>query len=478
MSMGWKLPIKVWGISFVLIACGAMTSNPLLTVCAIALLPIFAHLLWRPGEPPVLFLACVLQWLQAVAGILYCDLYGATLWLRGGETLEKSTWLSLCAILVLAIAMRLVLPKQRTQPKLVSQMAVLREDRLFTLYLLSFFIFSFLGAVAFYISALTQIITAIISLKWAVIFLFAYAVFLNKKGYGRLTLVICLEVAVGFLGFFSGFKTIFFILLLALPAASAHIKVNRVILMGAIAVMMFFLCIFWSAIKVDYRDFLNQGAKQQVVVVSVSERISKLGELITELGPDDFWRGLDELLLRVTYVEYFSQVIYNVPENIDFEHGKLWKEAIVHVMTPRIFFPKKAALEDSERTSYYTGQEVSGVEQGTSIGIGYIGESYIDFGPIGMFCPIFGLGMFFGLVYRYFVFYQPIKVLGFGLATAVLMLGANNIETSNIKLVGGNLSAFLVLALFAKCFGSQIWKAITTPSSFVGKKPKEQIRAR
>ena len=39
---------------------------------------------------------------------------------------------------------------------------------------------------------------------------------------------------------------------------------------------------------------------------------------------------------------------------------------------------------------------VAGKDRGTSISIGYVGESYIDFGYVGMFLRILGLGYAFG----------------------------------------------------------------------------------
>ena len=58
----------------------------------------------------------------------------------------------------------------------------------------------------------------------------------------------------------------------------------------------------------------------------------------------------------------------------------------------------------------YTGSRVAGTEEGTSIGIGYMAESYIDFGPIYMFVPILLLGVFYGLIYRYFIARKDFRV--------------------------------------------------------------------
>ncbi|MFN2508810.1 MAG: hypothetical protein ABR589_08565, partial [Chthoniobacterales bacterium] len=132
----------------------------------------------------------------------------------------------------------------------------------------------------------------------------------------------------------------------------------------------------------------------------------------------------------------------------------LWAGAIEHVLKPRLFFPDKAAIDDSERTSQYTGMEVAGAEQGTSIGIGYFAESYVDFGPVGMFMPIALLGAGLGLIYRLFVIKARYKLLGGAIVTSIMVFGASTIETSNMKVIGGVLTMFFVMGglywLFAR----------------------------
>jgi hypothetical protein len=131
------------------------------------------------------------------------------------------------------------------------------------------------------------------------------------------------------------------------------------------------------------------------------------------------------------------------------------------VLTPRLLFPNKASIDDSARTEKYTGVQVSGTEQGTSISLGYVAESYIDFGVKGMFAPILLLGLFYGLIYRFFADHQRYRVLGFAMATAILVFGAYTIETSNIKLLGGNLMALIVIGLFSKIAGGWFWQGLT-----------------
>ena len=92
-------------------------------------------------------------------------------------------------------------------------------------------------------------------------------------------------------------------------------------------------------------------------------------------------------------------------------------------------------------------------ERGTSIGIGYVAESYVDFGPILMFVPIFLLGVFYGLIYRVFVIHSRSKLICTAIATSILIFTASKIETSNIKIVGGTVTALLVVGIIYFAFG-------------------------
>src|SRR5437763_3280459 len=95
----------------------------------------------------------------------------------------------------------------------------------------------------------------------------------------------------------------------------------------------------------------------------------------------------------------------------------------------------------------YTGVQTASSEQGTSIGIGYVAESYVDFGPQFMFLPIFLMGVFYGLIYRAFVTQSRYALLGTATASAILIFGAYAIETSNIKFVGGNVTVLVVMTI-------------------------------
>src|SRR5439155_11151925 len=76
------------------------------------------------------------------------------------------------------------------------------------------------------------------------------------------------------------------------------------------------------------------------------------------------------------------------------------REAVEHILTPRVFFPDKPIVtSDSELVRRYAGVWVAGVEQNTSIAFGYAAESYVDFGVPMMFLPIAVFGFAMGLAY-------------------------------------------------------------------------------
>ena len=460
------LPLWLWGIAVLFAVRGAFSTNPVLTPCAILLLPLLASLLWFQGEPPVLLFACAMQWLQASAAIFYSNYYELPLsqeWEFGGPELVKATWLSLIGVLVVALGMRLALLRHPSDvgKQAAKETRLLQPVRIFVLYLIAFVVFAVVGRVAWSMPSLAQPLLATMTLKWVLVFLLAHSVLNQRRHYALLWIAVGLEFITGVLGFFAGFKDIFFMLLVVLPGAHFMFKGRRLAQFCTVVTLVVALAVVWTAIKPDYREFLNQGTGQQSVLVPVDQRVEKLNELVGDITQAKLQAGLEDSVLRMSYVKYFALSIVNVPANIPHENGALWLGAVKHVLTPRLLFPNKAALDDSEIASHYTGIEVAGAERGTSIGIGYMGESYIDFGPVGMFAPILLLGLFYGFIYRFFACHHPVKVVGFAMATAILIFGAYTIETSSAKLVGGNLLGLLVVGLFAKFAGPWFWKQIS-----------------
>ena len=458
-----RLPSWVWVIWMVLVVWGATTVNPLITVCSLLMLPVIPLLLWRLGEPPVLMFAAAMQWLQAAVGIFYHNSQRDTLeGYFGGPELGRAIWLSLGGVLAVTVGMRVALAgvKQRNASAFESEVREFPLERLVAAFVLLFVLSTAIRAVAGIVPGLTQPLLAATSLHWIPVMFLAQAVLAQRRGYGWLVLIVAFEFAIGSIGFFSGFKEVFFLLAVVLLTAQAGLSQQRWLAICFVGVFILAANCIWTAIKVDYRFFLNEGTGEQVATAPTAARIDKLVELLGELDQEKIENGFEQSMQRLSYVELFAHCMVTVPAELPYEHGALWLGAVQQVFTPRLLFPDKAPIHDSYRAQKYTGINWAGPEEGASIGLGYMAESYIDFGPVFMFAPIFLLGVFYGLIYRLFAYPKTGQLLGMALAVCILVFGACTIETSNIKLVGGNTMALLVMWLFKWQLGKPFMRFI------------------
>jgi len=119
------------------------------------------------------------------------------------------------------------------------------------------------------------------------------------------------------------------------------------------------------------------------------------------------------------------------------EDGRLWLDAVTRPFMPRLFFPDKDVIDESSLTNKYTGLSIAGTNEGAQISLGYMAESYVDFGMFGMMLPIFLLGLLLGLISRWLMRHRHARgVLGIGMSGSIIFAAAA-IETSTAKVIGG-----------------------------------------
>jgi len=453
------VPVPFWVLTLFAAGTAGLTANPSLSAVSILLLPILGSLLWRKGESPILLFCCAMQWLQAVAGVFYADYQDISQHsLFGVSEMDKATWLSLCGVLVLAVGMRLALcvksrPKQIGNEQGFKDISLLRA---FIAWVAAFGVAWIASIFAWRFAGLTQIIYAFIAFKWVFFFVLARLVILKDRGYSLLLIAVAVEFTNGVIGYFGGFKEVLFMLLIVVFSIPGRLSWRSRELVAATTCLVLAASLLWTSVKMEYRAFLNQGTNEQKVTIPVKERFEKLGQLLKDLNRVRLTDNIDDLVMRVSYTMYFAHTLDYVPAIVPYERGQLWFDAIARVFMPRLFFPNKSATNDSLRAEKYTGIKVAGTEEGSSIGIGYMGESYIDFGLYGMFLPIFLLGAFFGMIYRYFAFSSKSWLLGSAIATAILFLSAQKVETSNVKIVGGAVTVCLVMFVFDRSLGPRV----------------------
>ena len=461
------LPPNVIAAMLAFSLLGLLTANPLLTTAALAALPFIVALSWRPGEPPVLTFVLGFHWLQTTAKVFYANALGV----RASEVVlfesvsayanvETATWLSLAGTLAVTLGVFAVL---RTLPP-PDREAIAERARRFSIpktfwtYLVVSFALTTLYEGLGYWSAYRSIVLGAVQVKWALYFLLAYLGILRREGYAYVGSAFAIEFISG-IGFFSGFKEVIFVTIIAYFAARSKITVGTAARGLVAIVVLMVIGAAWTVVKPTFRSAIGEKGRQGAVV-SQEEQITTLVALISELDGAALGAGLEPLVSRISYVDFFGYTLSYVPAVAPHEGGALWGAAVRHILTPRILFPNKPSIvSDSEITNRYTGLGVAGEGQGTSISIGYMAESYVDFGRFWMFLPIFLTGIWRGAMFRFFASSRDMQLLGYAFAAA-LFTQTYQLEAATGKLLGGVTMRFIVLALLFRFVGPYLMRRL------------------
>ena len=307
----------------------------------------------------------------------------------------------------------------------------------------------FFGSLSTLSESVRQLFLAGASIQWIGIFLLAYVCLSQKRGLSYLLVAVGIEVALGFTGFFGEFRIVFLVLFVAFASAKPKLHFSSVAAIVVAAAFALLLTVFWSAIKTDYREYINKGSAAQVVLVPLEDRFRFLADRVSNADANTMTKGMDLLLRRISYVEFFGATLNFVPDGRPHENGAMTMAAVTHIFFPRLLFPDKAPLpNDTAVTVAYTGLPIE-VRPGTSVSIGYAGELYIDFGVLGMMACMGILGFFYGEASRYIQQRFSSALIAYGATIALLMPGFY-FETSLPKVLGGVITSFLVLLLMGK----------------------------
>lgn len=449
---------------------GLFTPNPLLTAAGVLLIPLLFRLLWRPGEPPVLLFGAGMQWLSVYLPVINANISGQSVdefyYL---PTIGVAAWLGLVTIIVLAFGMRVGVGPWGLidSRRLDAWAAQLDASRLLLAYLVALGLAFIIPGIAAQAGGARQLLLPLAELRWILGFMILWGAV--RGAIPRLWAVslVLLEITLGFGSYFSGFKLIVYLAVLAMLAGGGfRVRLFRPAVIG-VFVLVLSLGLFWQSIKVEYRSFLNQGTGMQVVLVSPVERAGFILQKAMDFEAEDLLYGFETLFDRLGYLEYFARSIGQVPDITPHQQGRLLIEVFQHIFLPRLFFPDKPAINASERTNEFTGIVVAGAEQGTAISIGYAGESYIDFGPFFMFAPIFLYGFFWGWGYRFLVRRSRFTLLSVCTAVVFLMPAVLHFEASNLIIIGGGVTSLLVLTILLSLFGPMLWRYLTAGRGIV-----------
>lgn len=423
-------------VLFIFLGFCLLTPNPILSTYALIAILVIFYNLWIPAQPPVLFIALAFQWLQASTEIIQANLAGVDINTYCNSLLAfQSVFSALTGLIIISISCKQVIKRAKWSISNYSQyLEKVNIKKLFTIYLLSIILASALQQ--FRIGGIAQIVYSIQLLKWGLYVILVFSVLYKKEKIFLLIATFSIEFISGFTGFFSDFRTVIIITVISVLTIEYKIDIKRILIINLFFMPVFLIFLVWTGIKGEYRNFLNQGTKGQVVLVSESEALLKLWELAKNFSAEDTERVLDNALDRLQYTKMIRLCMEYVPSYTEHTKGHLWLSSIRHVLVPRFLFPNKPILDDSEISRKYTGIYWSGRERGASIGIGYIAESYVDFGHLFMFVPLLLLGLFIGRIYLFF--FRDISFNGlFDLSAVIpILYQFQLLERSSSKILG------------------------------------------
>jgi hypothetical protein len=426
--------------------------SPILTIIAGLVTIAAVVLLWRPGEPPTLLLLAMIHLIQVNTALIYANVTGVPLnsLSEYGVDLEYATLIALGGVLCLIVGMSFGSAGAPFWSPADAQVEARTWSprSAFRFWFVSLGISLFFTELSSLSEGVRQLFIAGAGIQYIGIFVLAYVCLFQKRGVGYFLVAVAVELGIGFTGFFGAFKEVFYVLFIAFAAARPKINFPAFVAIAFTAIVALICSSFWSAMKEDYRSYLNQGSAEQEVVVPLGDRLNYLADRISEADGDTLSDGFDKLIRRMSYIEFFGATMNFVPASRPHEFGAMTMAAISHILLPRLLIPDKAALpQDTVITIAYTGLPITD-RSGVSISIGYPGEFYIDFGILGVLAGMGILGFLYGKASRYIQRHFS-ALIGYG-ATVTLLIPGFLFETSLPKTVGAVCTSFIILLVMSK----------------------------
>lgn len=412
---------------------------------------IITRLLWRVYAPGVLIFAYLFQWLQVFTFIFWMFSQGKGM----DDIVRTGSYAFILAnfgFILMAGVTRLYLsnlPKYNMLDFIKSAGKV-DQRRLLVLYILSTLLLSGIGFQFGSMSGVTQILVTLSSVKWIFVLWLGAVIWVRNTHRLWLILIILYEFVYGLYSYFSSFKeVIIFVIILSLTfIVVVYIKWFFRLILTALMLAFFFLT--WTAVKKEYRNYLNQSKKLQVISVSRSEAYSTLLGQLQKLKSADYQEALNSATFRIQYLYHFALTLDYVPQKLPYQNGEVWGQTITHIITPRIFNPNKKVYSASVKTSKFTGKRFSGLKEGASFSLGYFADCYVDFGPIGMFFMLSIIALLMAWIFKVFYSMYNLNVLlRFSLINTSLYVFCT-FEVDGLYLMGRILTDFVVFYLLAK----------------------------
>ena len=397
---------------------------------------------------PILPMAMTFQWVQVTAGIWY---YAATG--RRIETMDLSDYrpmmligLGCVASLILGLCAGLRIVRRATPETGVErhETVPLGWRGLSILYVGVLALQGTMQDLAYQFPDFTQPILMFRFVHLAVLFIILRRLSQPVLRWPLIGALMLFEVVLGVSGFFAGFREPLVMAVVALFEIFKPRRLQHWVVLGTFATVMLVVSVMWMSVRVEYRkEFDNETFAR-----SKGAQVNRMAALSTGWWQDEHevTNDTDRLVDRLWVIYYPALAVSRVPAVLPHTNGSITFGALQHILSPRVFFPTKAELQnDSEMVRKYSGVYVAGTAEGTTIAFGYGAESYIDFGLPWMFIPIFLYGLLAGLAYEILSTRVRHDELRAGLLAVIFWLALYLFERSWVKTLGlfGTLVIYL-----------------------------------
>ena len=350
-------------------------------------------------------MALTFQWSQVTLGVFYLGLTGRVVPAIDLSDYRPMVLIGLGCVLSIAAGIRLgLMVRKAPDPRQPRPEFAFAFGPLVIVYVASIFVEGSLVAIAGYYPTFRQIIVTLDTFRLGILFLILRRLCAGRNPqWGLLALVVSIEVVLGITGFFAGFREPMVLAVLAVLEIFDRHNTRHWAAIGVAIVAVGMLGLVWMGVRSDYR---KEYVEVDQFSGSRNARVTRIGDLAANFlknDPTNIWNTADALVDRMWTIYYPALAIARVPGTLPHTDGAILSAALLHIVTPRVFFPDKPELvSDSDMVRKYANVAVAGREVNTSIAFGYSAESYIDFGLPLMFLPIFAFGVFVGAMYALF----------------------------------------------------------------------------
>src|SRR5262249_18817336 len=302
---------------------------------AVAVLFLIWALLSTAEGPPVLALALTYQWMQVTIGLFYSTLTG-----EQREAMYQTDWhrmmlIGLGWVTCLAVAMcyGIVLTGRRIAPSPDAPVRAVSAKVLYIAYAASLLLTGVVQEIAWNYPMFTQAILAIAFKHLGLLFVLTRRFTRPHFQWEKLAILMAIEIAVGFTGYFAGFREPIVMGGIAILEVFDRRDIRHWLFAGMLAVVLGLSSLIWMSV----RGQLRQEIDDELLSNSRIERFDRARTLSTGLltqAAADYREAADRLIDRLWAIKYPAMALDRVPASVPHTDGDIMRDAVTHLVTP------------------------------------------------------------------------------------------------------------------------------------------------